>query len=56
MIATARSKAGTPNDESEKHLKSYTNQSESINKKLTHQKEAIAKNDKNKVDMSKVQF
>lgn len=56
MIATARSKAGMPNDESGKPLKSYTNQSESINNKLTRQKEAIAKNDKNKVDMSKVQF
>ena len=56
MIATARIKAGMPNDESGKPLKSYTNQSESINNKLTRQKEAIAKNDKNKVDMSKVQF
>ena len=45
-----------PNDESGKPLKSYTNQSESINNKLTRQKEAIAKNAKNKVHMSKVQF
>ena len=56
MIATARSKVGMPKDESGKPLKSYTDQSESINNKLTCQKEAIAKNDKNKVDMSKVQF
>jgi len=56
MIATARSKAGMPNGESGKPLKSYTNQSENINNKLTRQKEAIAKNNKNKVDMSKVQF
>ena len=56
MIATARIKAGMPNRESGKPLKSYTNQSESINNKLTRQKEDMAKNDKNKVDMSKVQF
>ena len=56
MIATARIKAGMPNDESGKALRSYINQSESINNKLTRQKEAMAKNDKNKVDMSKVQF
>ena len=56
MIATARIKAGMPNDESGKPLRSYINQSESINNKLTRQKEAMAKNDKNKVDMSKVQF
>ena len=56
MIATARIKAVMANRESGKPLKSYTNQSESINNKLTRQKEAMAKNDKNKVDMSKVQF
>jgi len=56
MIATARIKAGMPNDESGRPLKCYTNQSESINNKLTPQKEAMANNDKNKADMSKVQF
>ena len=56
MIATARKKAGMPTDKSGKPLKSYTNQSESINNKLTRQKEAIAKNDKSKVDMTKLQF
>ena len=44
------------NDELGKPLKSYTNQSESINNKLTHQKEDMAYNDKNKADMSKVQL
>ena len=56
MIATAREKAGMPLDASGKPLKSYTNQSESINNKLTRQKEAIAKNDKSKVDLTKLQF
>ena len=52
----SKTKAGMPNDESGKPLKSYTNHSESINNKLTRQKETMAKNDKNKVDLSKVQF
>ena len=39
MIATARIKVVMLNDELGKPLKSYTNQSESINNKLTHQKE-----------------
>ena len=56
MIAKARIKVSMPNDESGKPLKSYTNQSESINNKLTCQKDAMAKNHKNKVDLSKVQF
>ena len=56
MIATARSKAGMPIDTSGKPVKCHTNQSESINNKLTHQKEALAKNDKSKVDLTKLQF
>ena len=56
MIATARIKVVMLNDELGKPLKSYTNQSESINNKLTHQKEDMACNDKNKADMSKVQL
>ena len=56
MIATARSKAGMPIDTSGKPVKCYTNQSESINNKLTRQKEALAKNDKSKVDLTKLQF
>ena len=56
MIATARSKAGMPIDTSGRPVKCYTNQSESINNKLTRQKEALAKNDKGKVDLTKLQF
>ena len=56
MIATARSKAGMPIDTSGKPVKCYTNQSESINNKLSRQKEALAKNDKSKVDLTKLQF
>lgn len=56
MIATARQKAGMPLDASGTPLKSYTNQSESINNKLTRQKEAMAKNDKTKVNLTKLQF
>lgn len=56
MIATARQKAGMPIDANGTPLKSYTNQSESINNKLTRQKEAMAKNDKSKVNLTKLQF
>ena len=41
--------SGTP-------LKSYINKSESINNKLTRQKEAMEKTDKSKVDLTKLQF
>ena len=57
MIVTARRKAGMPDAESTgrpEHC--YTNQSESVNNKLTRQKESITKNDKSKGDMSKLQF
>ena len=37
-------------------LKSYNNQSESINNKLTRQKEAMERNDKSKVNLTKLQF
>lgn len=56
MIGDARKRAGMPCDQFGTPLRSYTNQSESINNKLTRQKEAIVKNDKNKVDLSKLQF
>ena len=56
MIATARLKAGMPLDTSGTPLKSYTNQSESINNKLTRQREAMEKTDKSKVDLTKLQF
>ena len=56
MIASARRKAGMPNNMSGKPLKSYTNQSESINNKLTRQKEAMEKVDKDRVNLTKLQF
>ena len=56
MISAARQKAGMPLDESGTPLRSYTNQSESINNKLTRQKEAMEKNDKSKVTLTKLQF
>ena len=56
MIATARQNVGMPLDASGIPLKSYTNQSESISKKLTRQKEAMEKNDKSKVNLTKLQF
>lgn len=34
----------------------FTNQSESVNNNLTRQKEAMTNSDKNKSDMSKLQF
>ena len=51
-ISKARSKAGMPKNISGKPVKCYTNQSESI----TVQKEALAKNNKSKVDLTKLQF
>lgn len=56
MIADARNKAGMPCDSSGVPLRCYTNQSKSVNNKLTRQKEAIVKNDKNKVNLTKLQF
>ena len=56
MIARARSKAGMPSNISGNPVKCYTNQSESINSNLTRQKEALAKNDKSKVDLTKLQL
>ena len=55
MIAMARTKAGMPINVSGKPLKSYTNQSESINNKLTCQKEAMAK-DQSNINLTKIQF
>jgi len=56
MIATARQKAVMPLDTSGTPLKSYNNQSESINNKLTRQKEAMERNDKTKANLTKLQF
>ena len=55
MTGDARKRARMPCDQFGTPLRSYTNQSESINNtELTRQKEAIVKNDK--VDLSKLQF
>ena len=56
MIGNARKKAGMPCDQFGTLLRSYTNQSESVNNKLTRQREAIVKNDKTKINLSKFQF
>ena len=57
MIATARRKTGMADlDNKGKPARCFTNQSESVNNKLTRQKEAMTKSDKNKSDMSKLQF
>ena len=45
MIGSARKKPGMPCDQSGNPKKCYTNQSETINNKLTRQKEALTKND-----------
>ena len=52
MIATARRTAGMADlDNKGKPARCFTNQSESVNNKLTRQKEAMTKS-----DMSKLQF
>lgn len=57
MISSARRKAGMPDiGDSGKPAFCYTNQSESVNNKLTRQKEALTQNDKSKNDMTKLQF
>lgn len=57
MIATAKRKAGMADlDNKGKPTRCFTNQSESVNNKLTRQKEAMTKGDKNKNDMSNLQF
>ena len=42
MIRNATKKAGRPTDKMGNDLRSYTNQSETVNNKLTRQKEAIS--------------
>ena len=55
MIASAR-KAGMRSDYLGKPARCYTNQSESVNNKLTRQKEAITRKEKGKSNMSKLEF
>ncbi|KAJ8019089.1 hypothetical protein HOLleu_42548 [Holothuria leucospilota] len=56
MLATAREQAGMPNTNFGKAAKCYSNQSESINNKLTRAKEAISNIGKNKDTMTKLEF
>ena len=56
MISTARTKAGMPSDKTGKVLRCYTNQSETVNNKLTRQKEAISGKAKSKNDLTKLEF
>ena len=43
MIAKSRRKAGMPSDSNGKLLRCYTIVAESVNKKLTRQKEAVTR-------------
>ena len=56
MLATAREKAGMPKNNAGKPVKCYSNQSESINNKLTRTKEAISNIGKNKGTVTKLEF
>ena len=56
MIRNARKKAGMPTDKMGNVLRSYTNQSETVNNKLTRQKEAITGKAKSKSHLTKLEF
>ena len=56
MIRNARKKAGMPTNKMGNDLRSYTNQSETVNKKLTRQKEAICGKTKSKSDLTRLEF
>lgn len=56
MIAKSRRKAGMPSDSNGKPLRCYTNMAESINNKLTRQKEAVTRKDKSKDNLTKLDF
>ena len=56
MIRNARKKAGMPTDKMGNVLRSYTNQSETVNIKLTRQKEAITGKARSKSDLTKLEF
>ena len=56
MIRNARKKAGMPTDKMGNVLRSYTNQSETVNNKLTRQKEAIIGKAKSKSGFTKLEF
>ena len=56
MIRNARKKAGMPTNKMGNDLRSYRNQSETVNNKLTRQKEAIRGKAKSKTDLTKLEF
>ena len=56
IVHTARKKTGMPCNASGKQKKHFTNQSETINNKLTRQKQAMEKKDKGKNKISKLEF
>ena len=51
-----RKKAGMPTNKMGTVLRSYTNQSETVNNKLTWQKEAISGKAKSKSNLTKLEF
>ena len=56
MIRNARKKAGLTTNKMGNDLRSYTNQSETVNKKLTRQKDAISGKAKSKSDLTRLEF
>ena len=56
MIRNARKKDGIPTDIMGNVLRFYTNQSETVNNKLTRQKEAITGKAKSKCDLTNLEF
>ena len=56
MVAKAGRKAGMPCNADGKPLRCYTNMAESVNNKLTRQKEAITRKDKSKNNLTKLDF
>ena len=56
MIRNARKKAGLPTNKMGNDLRSYSNQSETVNKKPTRQKEAISGKAKSKSDLTRLEF
>ena len=56
MIRNARKKADMPTNKIGNYLRSFTNQSKTVNNKLTRQKEAISEKAKSKSDLTRLEF
>ena len=56
MIVKSRRKAGMPSDSNGKPLRCYTNMADSVNNKLTRQKEAVTRKEKGKDNLTKLDF